>query len=476
MPVTNSNHFKSDVMNIKILRIIACLLILVVGFSACRKDEIDLPEPSGIQTKDFNNKVALEWMDFFLEIERFTPGYRPPASARNAAYIGLAGYEAAQPGMANEYNSFSGYYFGLTLPKIEQGATYHWPTCVHAAYATSFNRFFPTAPAAQLQKMFTLTQKFYNQFSAEVPQDVFNRSKAFGEAVANVIFEWSKTDTYGHEAYLKNHDPNYVPPSGPGRWQPTYPDYTPALLPHWGKVRTFAANQDDTVPTPIPYSTDQSSQLYVQAKEVMVIVNNIKEGKNATDRWIADFWSDDCPILTFTPAGRWIAITNQVVASRNVSLDVAVYAYAKVNMAICDAGIRCWNEKYKYNLQRPIDYIREVMPGQQNWNTMMCPDGSGAYFTPPFPAYPSGHATFGGAAAEVLTDVFGFNYSMIDRCHEGRTEFIGTPRQFRNFYEMAEENGYSRIPIGVHFRMDAEAGVDLGYRIGRKVNNLPWKK
>jgi len=464
-------------MNMKKVHIIAAMLALLVGFSACRKDEVELPEPTQhTQTKDFNNRVALEWMEFYLDIERFTPGYRPPVSARTAAYIAMAGYEAVQPGMADEYNSFSGYYFGLTLPQIETGAEYHWPTCLHAAYAAIFPRFFPGAPAAQQQKLFTLTQKYNNQFSAELPQDVFNRSKAFGEAVATVIFEWSKTDAFGHEGYLYNHDPTYNPPAGPGLWQPTYPDFTPALLPRWGNVRTFAANQDDNCPAPLAISADPNSQIYVQAKEAMVIVNNIKAGGNAVDRWIADFWSDDCPILTFTPAGRWIAVTNQLVQAENVPLDVAVFTYAKVNMAICDAGIRCWNEKYRYNIQRPIDYIRQVMPGQENWNTVMCPDGSGSYFTPPFPAYPSGHATFGAAAAEVLTDIFGFNYSMTDRCHEGRTEFIGTPRNFRNFYEMAEENAYSRIPIGVHFRMDAEEGVNLGYRIGRKVNNLPWRK
>jgi hypothetical protein len=65
---------------------------------------------------------------------------------------------------------------------------------------------------------------------------------------------------------------------------------------------------------------------------------------------------------------------------------------------------------------------------------------------------------------------------MTDRCHEGRIEFLSTPRSFGSFDEMADENAYSRIPLGVHFRMDAEAGVDLGHKVGKKVNSLPWKK
>ena len=151
-----------------------------------------------------------------------------------------------------------------------------------------------------------------------------------------------------------------------------------------------------------------------------------------------------------------------------------MYAYAKVSFALCDAGIRCWGEKYVYNYIRPIDYIRQVM-GQPDWNTIMCP-ADGNFYTPNFPTYPSGHATFGAASAEVLSDLFGYSYSMTDRCHEGRVEFLSTPRSFGSFDEMADENAYSRIPLGVHFRMDAEAGVDLGHKVGKKVNSLPCKK
>jgi len=158
----------------------------------------------------------------------------------------------------------------------------------------------------------------------------------------------------------------------------------------------------------------------------------------------------------------------------DADLAKAVIVFAKVGMAVCDAGIRCWGEKYRFNLLRPVDYIRSVM-GHDNWNTIMCPDGSGQYYTPQFPTYPSGHGTFGAAAAEVLTGEFGQSFILTDRCHEDRFEFIGTPRTYHSFYEMAYENAYSRLPIGVHFRMDAEAAIDLGFKVGRRVNNLPWK-
>ncbi len=448
-------------------------LVFLGALVSCVQDELPLVDEPAQRTQDYRSTVALEWMTLLLDLERFTTGYRPPVSARAFGYIGLAGYEAVVPGMLDQYNSVAPELPGLVLPRIDRNQEYHWPTAIHAAYGSIMASFFPTAPALQQQRLFSLREKYNRIFQDELPADVFNRSLDWGTDVANAIFRWSVTDQNGHEAYLRNHDLNYVPPQGEHTWQPTYPDYTPALLPHWGAVRTFVASQDDNVPPPLPFSTSPNSQIYVQTTETMLKVNAIKAGGDFEEKWIAEFWSDDCPILTFTPAGRWVAVANQLTPA--VSLDVAALTYAKVGMALCDAGIRCWSEKYRFNYLRPIDYIRRHM-GDPEWNTIMCPDGSGNFFTPPFPAYPSGHATFGASAAEVFTSIYGINYAMSDRCHEGRTEFLSTPRAFPNFYTMAEENGYSRIPLGVHFRMDAEEGVRLGYRIGRKVNNLPWLK
>jgi membrane-associated phospholipid phosphatase len=96
--------------------------------------------------------------------------------------------------------------------------------------------------------------------------------------------------------------------------------------------------------------------------------------------------------------------------------------------------------------------------------------------TPSFPAYPSGHSTMGAAGAEILGSIFGYAYGMTDYCHNNRNEFEGVPRAFGSFFEMAQENAWSRVPLGVHFRMDCEEGVRYGTVIGRKVNDLPWKK
>lgn len=446
------------------------LLFLV----SCSKDPNEGPGKSG-KVSEYDSELAVRWNELYLDLERHTPGYRPPVSGRALAYISLAAYESVWPGMAESHRSVGRTFAGLELPEAAPGLSYHWPSSLVAAYVRSLELFFPTGPGDQRVKAYRLQNEYFEVFKQEVPFDAFQRSTDFGRRVAEAVYQWSATDEAGHEAYLRNHDAGYLPPAGPGLWQPTAPDFTPALLPHWGLTRTFAAGAEDTVAAPLPYSEQPGSSLYEQAEEVETMVSRIKAGELPEERWIAEFWSDDCAALTFTPAGRWIAIANQVVDIENPPLNQAVELYARLGMALNDAGVRCWQEKYRFNVERPLDYIRRVQ-GQTDWNTLMCPDGTGRYFTPPFPAYPSGHATFGAAAAEVLASFFGSNYGMTDRCHEGRAEFNGTPRTFDSFHAMAEENAWSRIPLGVHFRMDAEAGLRLGYRVGQKVNGLEWRK
>ena len=448
------------------------MVISVAVFLTSCQEEDQLTSSKKLASA-YNPEVVLSWNDLLLDIDRYTPGYLPPVSARSFAYIGLAAYETTLPGMP-DYKSLGHHYHGLHLPVANADIEYHYPAALNSMYAKLVELLYPTAPAAQVAAAINLQNVLAQKYQSEVTADIYQASIEWGRSMAEAVYAWSLSDVAGHEGYLHNTDPGYVPPSGPGKWQPTYPNFGAALLPHWGDVRTFAASGDDRCKDPLDYSSDEASEFFVQAKETENKVNLIRQGLNYEDKWIAQFWSDDCPAITFSPAGRWVAIASQALQNTDANLEKAIIVTAKVGMAVCDAGIRCWGEKYRFNLLRPVDYIRNVM-GHDTWNSIMCPDGAGQFFTPQFPTYPSGHGTFGAAAAEVLTSEFGQHFVFTDECHKDRHDFIGTPRTYSSFYEMAQENAYSRIPIGVHFRMDAEAAIDLGFKIGRKVNNLPWK-
>ena len=432
-----------------------------------------LPEAPAKGVKSYDHAVASGWTNLFLEIERHAPGYRPGPAPRALAHLGLAAYEACVPGMP-AYNSLANLFPGLNLPAAV-GDDYYWPEVVNASYGYLIPRFFPYASADLKQKMAVLEHANETQFEAETSPEIFARSKKRGQDVAAAVWEWSTTDTYGHDAYkdpFSDYDwqAHYT---GVGDWVPTTPGPGKGMFPYWGKVRTFALPESEKIcRPPMPYSEATNSAMYAQAIEVYA--QNTPTFSYETE-WVGEFWSDDLVDLTFSPPSRWVAIAAQVLDKEHSDLETALETYAKVGMAINDAGVGCWNSKYYYNVERPQTYIRRLI--DPNWNTNLENPITGENsLTPSFPAYPSGHATFGAAGAEALASVFGYSYSLTDRCHEGRAEFIGTPRTFGSFYEMAQENGWSRIPLGVHFRMDSEEGVRYGTVIGRHVNSLPWKK
>jgi PAP2 superfamily len=454
------------------------LLIFSTGlliFTSCNNggNEPAVPNLVSAQKSD----IIVKWNDLFLQIERYAAGFRPGPAPRALALIGLANYEACLTGMP-DFKSVAVIYPGLSIPKTDESVNYYWPEVVNSANAFLMKRIFATQAQDKLAAINTLEVSQAASFKEKTDATSFDKSKEYGEAVATAIWDWSKTDTYGHDAYLdpfnaasykwQDHYQN------DGDWKPDVPGPGKPMFPLWGKARTFAISETDKLcASPIEYSAEPNSQLYAQALEVYAqssIATQTYEGK-----WIGEYWSDDLLGLTFSPGPRWIAVANQVYVLEESNLETAIYANVKVGMALNDAAVACWHSKYAYNVERPESYIKRVI--DPNYEPALNnPINNDTGFTPPFPAYPSGHSTMGSAAAEALSDIFGYNYAMTDRCHEGRTEFVGTPRSFNSFYEMAEENAISRVPLGVHFRMDCEQGVNLGLRCGRKVNNLGWKK
>jgi hypothetical protein len=445
------------------------LSILLFGTIGCKKDSIDQPSLA----RDYRSDVPLAWNSLIEIIDRYAPGYRPPAASRMFGYIGLAAYEAAVPGMPGN-RSLGNHFSGLFLPVVDPNLDYHWPSAVNAAYHAMMVKAYPHISNPDKLRIQTLNQTMEQTLVASTEPDVYDRSKAFGEAVADAVFYWSKNDVIGHEAYLDPHPVNYQPPQGPGKWQPTWPDYTRGLFPYWGQVRTFAMSGSDIIAKePLAWSEDPNSQLFKQAKETYEVVSAIQSGQNAEGMWIAQFWSDDFQDVTFTPACRMIAITTQIVKLEKPSLDIAVELYAKVGMAMADAAIAVWNSKYLYNYERPIQYIRRNF--DPNWKTNLAnPQTGESSLTPPFPAYPSGHAGFAASAAGILAGTFGNQYTFTDNCHKERTDFNGAPRTYTSFTKMAEEDAFSRLPLGVHFRMDYDEGLRLGFLAAQRVQQLPW--
>lgn len=408
--------------------------------------------------KEAPEKVLHTWYRMVLELVRHTPTFSPPVASRAFAYFGVTGYEivASQPDsklvtLAGQLNELK------PLPKREPGKAYDEGVILNAAMAMTAKTYFSnTGPTGQ-RALLALTSKMTERVAADLPADVVARSEDFGRKLAGHIIAWSETDG---GAVIENmgFPREYAVSKEPGRWVPTsaIQQQQVPLLPNWGKVRTFAMPNGQTcgLPPPPAYSEDKNSEFFKEAMEVYDAVNHL----NPEQRAIARFWSDD-PMLSPTPPGHWIFIVWQIIERDDVPLDKSVEAFALLGVAVADGFIGCWDAKYQYDLIRPLTYINKHI--DPKWQALL--------ITPPFPEYPSGHSTQSGAAAVVLTRVFGENFAFTDATHEADGLI---PRKFTSFWDAAEEAGISRLYGGIHFRTAIRNGLEQGRCIGEYAARL----
>ena len=406
------------------------------------------------QTREYSSEVALKWMDLQLRLIRTNAvplgGLVP---GRFFGYCGVALYETVVPGMP-AYQTLSGQLTDMpAMPATGHGLAYHWAAAANAALAAMNRNFFPATSDANKAAIDSLENALNTIYAGEVPNDEFQRSAGFGKAVAQLVFDWSKTDGASHAS-----DP-YPLPAGPGLWVPTPPAFAPATAPYWGKNRLMVPGSltGSTPVAPPAYSTDPSSDFYKMVKEVYDVSQTLTPEQKAIGLYYRD-----------NPGyggGHYLSILMQVLIQEKSSLDFAALAYAKAGIACVEAGIGCWQIKYQYNIERPITYIAGVL-NYPSWTPL--------FATPAFPEYASGHATVAGSFTKVMTSLFGEHYHFTNHTYD----YLGmAPRSFNSFKDLANEISAARVYAGIHYRISCERGQAAGEKIGANIDaKLNFKK
>jgi hypothetical protein len=437
-------------------KLIAFSILLMA--SACKKEE---PLEASVD----NLHDAIDRVTEIMIHDIFSP----PVASRIFAYPNIAAYEILA--LQNEdYASLVGQVKDLTsIPEPKNSQPINYKIAALIAHMDLSRRLIFSEDQLNIYR-----DSLYNAWSSK-NERAFNASKSYGLEVAEHIASWMNQDNYAQTRTM----PKFTVNTGEkSRWQPTPPAYMSGIEPHWSKIRPFVidSSQQFKPEPPPPFSMNKESEFFKEVKEVYEISNEITEkGDDSEEIAIAQFW--DCnPYVSVTrghlmfatkkisPGAHWIGITKIATKNTNSDFEKTVYAYTKTSIAIADAFISCWDEKYRSNLIRPETLINEHI--DENWKPVLQ--------TPPFPEYTSGHSVVSGAASVALTSIFGEKFAFDDD-----TEVpYGLPvRSFTSFKQAADEAAISRMYGGIHYRKAVEVGVKQGRDLGDFVtDNLKMKE
>jgi hypothetical protein len=309
----------------------------------------------------------------------------------------------------------------------------------------------------------------YTVLSAQVPSQQSTLDGAYAASLSAVPAGRAKDDGIAvgalaaqHILQLRQNDGSnavvpYSPGGDPGDWRPTPPAFAPALFTEWGQVAPFVLTSVDQFRGKGPL--DLTSRRYAHdVEEVRMLGSATSAVRTADQTQIALFWLE--PSID-----GWSRIARAVSAHAHLDLWQNARLFALITLAMADAYVAQFDEKYHYDFWRPVTAIHE---GDSDNNPQTVGDRAWMPLrpTPPFPEYSSAHAAVGAAAAEAMERFFDTD----DMAFSISSPTAGNAvREFTGFRHAAEENGVSRIYIGFHFRHSVQDGLKMGRRIGRFV-------
>lgn len=299
-----------------------------------------------------------------------------------------------------------------------------------------------------------------------------------------------------HAEQLMNTE--YIPSDQPGFWRQDPISLIPlALGSQWNTVRPLVLESADQFRLPPPPAIDsvEYATAYNEAKRLGGdgIVTPTERTEEQTH--IGTFWAYDGTPSLCAPPRLYNQIAMQIADQRATNDIDTARMLAVVNLALAEAAIAAWDSKFYYNYWRPVTAIREAdagtgpsglgdnnpaTEGDPTFTPLGAPASnlSGPNFTPPFPAYPSGHASFGGALFQTLRKIYGTDniaFTFVSdelngetRDSEGNVRPL-LPRSFTSLSHAELENAQSRVYLGIHWWFDEAGGITLGNNVANYV-------
>jgi hypothetical protein len=276
-----------------------------------------------------------------------------------------------------------------------------------------------------------------------------NAGIAWGQAVADSIWEWRSTDGF---------NPPPPPffgvlgivgtPAAVGLWRPTPPLFLSGAGPQFASMTPWIIKRPSEFrpAPPLDLTSQEYANDYTETKTMGALTGSLR---TADQSELALFWAGNTPLY-------WNRITAQIAAAQSLSLFENAHLFAQLNLAMADAAITCWDAKYRFVFWRPITAVQSL--DDPKWEPWLDTFPSG---TPAHPEYPSGHSTVSGSAAFILENAFGDNtpFTVTSDVRPGT-------RSFSSFSSAVAEIADARVFGGIHFRTSCVRGNALGQAVG----------
>lgn len=431
----------------------------------------------------------LYWNDVALEANKVAHttlldknALGPVLSARALAITHLAMYDA---------------FVGTSVTALP----HYMATLTPAAAGASVNAAIAAAAHCTLTKLYPNQKPYFDLKHAQSGinetgmDDGHEYGLLVGQAVLNDRASDPDTADDGYDSYITKGKHRPDPDNDQGYYAPFY----------GAKSKCFAVTKRWALDAPYALSSPEYNKAVKQvrakgiAAELMGTLPPGSNARTAEETLKGIFWGYDGAYGLGTPPRLYNQILRTLAAAKANSTEQNAQLFAMANVAMADAGILAWEQKYRYNFWRPVVAIREhdksmgpTATGSHNldndcdpgWLPLGAPKTNSfgvKNFTPNFPAYPSGHATFGAAALHTARLFYGvaagdrandnlFKDAALNSLTVISDEFNGVnkddkntirPKHTRTFpgglWQMIIENGFSRVLLGVHWYFDAFA-------------------
>lgn len=421
------------------------------------------------------NHVSIDASGFDHSAAGAKENLGPTKASRAMAIVHIAMFDGANAASGQKYHPY-------LLQDSAPGAS------VEAAIAQAAH---DTLVALFPSQRSTFDQQYATDIAGLADGDAKQQGLALGAKAAALILADRAHD--GSDA--KTQSAAYTFSDEPGKWRsdPINPGQTP-LGASWSKVRPFVMASSSQFRAAPPPALDTAAYAEAFAEVYRIggdgITTPTERTADQTDAGL--FWAYDGTPTLCAPPRLYNQLTMHIAGERGVTDNLELTRLlAIVNTAMADAGIASWDTKFVYNYWRPIAGIRESDPGtgptgkgdgnaqtfgDPSWTPLGAPASNLVKnnFTPPFPAYVSGHATFGGALFQSLRNYFGtdaISFTFVsDELNGVTTDNEGNvrplkPRSFSSLSEAEEENGQSRIYLGIHWSFDKTEGIKMGNQV-----------